>query len=273
MAKILYFSLVSIATFVTLCQSLNIDDFGARPFDTSYNASIANGLALNRALYAANAGPSRVVIIDSGKVYSMLPNSTVEHLVNVTLIINGRIDAWDQDENRWPNRDKGQDALPLISFYNVTGLTILGNGLINGNGYLWWWNVIITGYDNRPDSLININAGKNIRIDGVSFINAPNYHLNLRDMLNVTVTNVLIRVDLTLNDSIFDLLPTFPLNTDGIDIAGKDIYFRNLTITNFDDAVAVKPTNSKGLFSNCTENILVEDSYVKYGVGMTIGIS
>ena len=69
------------------------------------------------------------------------------------------------------------------------------------------------------------------------------------------------------------MIPTFPLNTDGIDISGKDIYFRNLTIINFDDAVAVKPTRTGGgVYSNCTENLLIENSYVKYGVGMSIGI-
>ena len=60
---------------------------------------------------------------------------------------------------------------------------------------------------------------------------------------------------------------TFPLNTDGIDITGKDVYFRNLSIENYDDAVGIKPSNAQSLWSNCTENVLVEDSYVKYGVG------
>eukprot|EP00959_Pyramimonas_sp_CCMP1952_P005365 113185-Pyramimonas_sp.AAC.2 len=36
--------------------------------------------------------------------------------------------------------------------------------------------------------------------------------------------------------------PTFPLNTDGIDPAGRDIHIYNISVTNFDDAVAVKPT-------------------------------
>ena len=62
------------------------------------------------------------------------------------------------------------------------------------------------------------------------------------------------------------------MNTDGIDIQGKDVYFRNLTIQNFDDAVAVKPTHTgQSLYSNCTENLLIEDCKVTYGVGMSIG--
>mmetsp|Transcript_11044 Transcript_11044/g.16777 ORF Transcript_11044/g.16777 Transcript_11044/m.16777 type:complete len:114 (-) Transcript_11044:721-1062(-) len=36
-------------------------------------------------------------------------------------------------------------------------------------------------------------------------------------------------------------MPTFPLNTDGIDPSGSNVTIRNVNITNFDDAVAVKP--------------------------------
>jgi polygalacturonase len=38
--------------------------------------------------------------------------------------------------------------------------------------------------------------------------------------------------------------PIFPLNTDGIDPAGSNVTIRNLNITSFDDAVAVKPSRS-----------------------------
>ena len=37
--------------------------------------------------------------------------------------------------------------------------------------------------------------------------------------------------------------PTMPLNTDGIDPAGSNVTIRNINITNFDDAVAVKPSH------------------------------
>ena len=38
-------------------------------------------------------------------------------------------------------------------------------------------------------------------------------------------------------------MPTMPLNTDGIDPSGSNITIRNVNITNFDDAVAVKPSH------------------------------
>lgn len=38
-------------------------------------------------------------------------------------------------------------------------------------------------------------------------------------------------------------MPTMPLNTDGIDPQGSNVTIRNVNITNYDDAVAVKPAN------------------------------
>jgi len=45
---------------------------------------------------------------------------------------------------------------------------------------------------------------------------------------------------------------TFPLNTDGIDPAGKNILIQNITVQNFDDAVAVKPLREGRMMSNCS---------------------
>jgi polygalacturonase len=36
--------------------------------------------------------------------------------------------------------------------------------------------------------------------------------------------------------------PTMPLNTDGIDPSGSNVTIKNIKITNWDDAIAVKPS-------------------------------
>ena len=67
--------------------------------------------------------------------------------------------------------------------------------------------------------------------------------------------------------------PIFPLNTDGIDPSGSNVTIRNVNITNFDDAVAVKPCNKgcKVAKNACSEDISVQNVNVMFGVGMTIG--
>lgn len=67
--------------------------------------------------------------------------------------------------------------------------------------------------------------------------------------------------------------PTMPLNTDGIDPYGSNVLIENVNITNYDDAVAVKPShnNNKVARGGCSQNILVRNANVNFGVGMTIG--
>jgi len=66
-------------------------------------------------------------------------------------------------------------------------------------------------------------------------------------------------------------MPIFPLNTDGIDIWGRNGTFRNLKITNFDDSVVPKPTNKGYKHVHCTTDILIENCTTVYTVGMSIG--
>ena len=68
-------------------------------------------------------------------------------------------------------------------------------------------------------------------------------------------------------------IPILPLNTDGVDPAGSNVTIRNLNITCFDDAVAVKPSNKGDVIAKdgCSQDISVENINVKLSVGMTIG--
>mmetsp|Transcript_14923 Transcript_14923/g.18765 ORF Transcript_14923/g.18765 Transcript_14923/m.18765 type:complete len:157 (+) Transcript_14923:625-1095(+) len=66
-------------------------------------------------------------------------------------------------------------------------------------------------------------------------------------------------------------LPTYALNTDGLDPRGKNFIVERLNITNYDDAVAIKNMKVDGTYAQCSENIIVRDCNVWFGVGMTIG--
>ena len=66
-------------------------------------------------------------------------------------------------------------------------------------------------------------------------------------------------------------MPTYPLNTDGIDFYASNVRIERVKITNHDDAVAVKPSHGGYKISNCSEHIHVSDVEVHFGVGMSIG--
>lgn len=266
LTRILKIVLVFI-NLISLFYSLNIDDFGAIAGNSSHNVSLINGRAFYDALIAANNGTDRTVLISYGKTYNMLPYGPIQNVINVTIQIDGTINTYITDVKQWPLSDSGS-ALNLIDLELCKGLIIRGNGTINGYGYIWWTEVILVGNDNRPN-LIDISYANNTLIEGITLLDGPKYHMSLLNQLNLTVRYVTIHVNLT-GDNI--TIPTFPLNTDGIDISGRYIYLTNLNITNYDDAVAVKPSRSSpDYYSNCTQDVLIENSYVKYGVGMSIG--
>ena len=68
--------------------------------------------------------------------------------------------------------------------------------------------------------------------------------------------------------------PSFPLNTDGLDLWGSNINVENVKIKTYDDAVVPKPCNSHicpVAKNGCTRDIYVRNATQIFGVGMSIG--
>jgi hypothetical protein len=163
-------------------------------------------------------------------------------------------------------------------------LTIVGSGMdevgIDGQGYVWWWDDIITGRASRPKT-IQLNRCKDCVVEDLYIINSPYYHLDSHDSLNLRVTRFKCvvhmnaqRAMLKYGEGRWDFerdIPTFPLNTDCIDPAGLNILIEDSFLQNYDDAVAVKPMNGEGFYSNCSSNILVRNVSVVASVGMSVG--
>ena len=152
---------------------------------------------------------------------------------------------------------------------------------------MWWIREYLeTNHKGRP-YLLEFNHGTNLEFTGVRWINSPNFHLDVKDFDGAWFHDFEIWVDaygqLEL-DRLFMgskgsengllpsvRLPTYALNTDGIDPRGKNFIIERVNITNFDDAVAIKNSKINGNFSTCTENVIVRDCNIWFGVGMTIG--
>ncbi len=115
---------------------------------------------------------------------------------------------------------------------------------------------------------------------GLTFSNSPRYHLNLDDGVGVYIERTIVKVDLNAQRELLTKhghwdalkgLPTFPLNTDGMDISCVDVHIRDVQITNYDDTVCVKPCNKGGKNCQCASNYYVYNTTVHQGVGLTIG--
>lgn len=290
---------------------LSIEAFGAvadpaeGPAVTDPVRAQANGDALTSALYAANVDPlnrssaiCREVVVPN-KTYTVLPGESAVGLWHVTLVLDGTLNALD-NMTAWQNQAlRPWKRRPVVHITDSTGVVLTGKGRIEGNGYNWWWWVVLTGpaTDPRP-YLLELESCVDTLIEGWTLLNAPEYHVFLSEMLRAIVQDVTVHVDIYAQQELLERagkwqtrhpmlspaqlqlipgsekwrgLPMFPLNTDGIDVSGRDIIVRRSKVMNFDDGICVKPLPLNANLSSCTENLLFTDIETHYSVGASIG--
>ncbi len=139
---------------------------------------------------------------------------------------------------------------------NTTDLAITGNGTVDGSGAMFWIFTSKAAQKYEPfrvnvprPRLVALSGVQRLHIDGVSFINSPNFNLALHG------DDLLIE-----NVHIFE--PSDSPNTDGIDPGGNRIVIRNCNIDNGDDDIAVQ---------SGSKDILIEDITSLHGHGISIG--
>lgn len=251
----------------------------------------ANSIAFQNVVALANSSQDdRVVLVPKNVTIEMMPVS-FSNLTDVVLDINGALIASDEWKS-WPVDIDSHAYYHFMQFSNCNGLTFQSSeksGKIDGQGYMWWIREFMRKNIYRRPKLIEIIQTENIEFSGIFVTNSPSFHIQPADCKNVYMHDFEIYVDMfgILNiwklfghnfGTEFDTLsglnlefPTFPLNTDGIDFQGRNGTFRNIKITNFDDAIVAKPSNKGLMMTDCTQDILVENCEVYFGVGMAMG--
>ena len=255
----------------------NILSFGAISNDTSITAAEQNGKALWDAVAAANqTAGDRIVLIPEGYEFTIVPYAQIHGLRNVTLVLGGNLSMFAGNTSLWPQF--GRDSPNLFDFDDCAGVSLIGSGTIIGHGYHWWVQVFATGVGNRPHMLI-MDRCIDVLINGWTMLDSPLYHIGLWDVKNVVVEHVRIHVDVFSQKQLLasygyltdEGWPTFPLNTDGIDVSGLNITVRHCHVENFDDSVCAKPCNKNCFFNPCTEQLHFHDIHITNGVGASVG--
>lgn len=172
----------------------------------------------------------------------------------------------------------------MFYFVGVSDLTFQGNGTVDGQGYMWWVREFIQRNTHGRPKLMEFHQGRNLHFSGIRWIDSPSFHFVFKDIDNLYMHDMEIHVDykgqLEINKLLLGnngyteggkTLPWFPLNTDGIDLHGTNILLERINVTNFDDAVAVKSCNKNYQIAQCTENVVVRDMEIWFGVGLSIG--
>ncbi len=251
---------------------LSLKSFGAVPnVGNSLTVAKKNAAALEEALVASSV-TRQPLVVTASEDYTFF-SVLVANRPGVTLVLDGVFRIFD-NITEWPTINNDGGSFCCFFFSECDNLSLSGTGEINGHGYAWWWFVIITGVDKRPH-MLGIHRSENVTISNLRFVDSPQFHVYLTDVKHARVSRVNITVNVEQRNIFAEIgngIPVFPLNTDGIDPSGIDIVIQDSFIQNFDDAVAVKTTNSRsGKFSNCTENVIVRNMTIIFSVGATIG--
>jgi polygalacturonase len=173
-------------------------------------------------------------------------------------------------EMRWP--------AALINVYEQSNVRISGQGVIDGDGKLWWdkyWQMRkdydpiglrwAADYDTQRPRLIQIFKSDNVKLEGLTLRRPGFWTVHICYSKKVTVDGVTIR------NNIGGRGPS----TDGIDVdSSSDVLVQNADIECNDDAIVMKAgRDADGLRVNRpTENVVIRDITVRDGAaGITFG--
>jgi polygalacturonase len=260
---------------VEAAQAFSVVDFGAVPNTTSAAEASSNAAAFVKAIAAASqAGSGAYAVVPAGLQFDLLPVLVTGQRA-ASLVLLGNISAH-ANISDWGGSKKVKFP-PLLRFESCWGVSLSGPGFIAGNGYDWWWARLFSEYSYAPN-LVEIADSSGVRVTGVTTENSPRFNFNLKNVSDVEISGVTIWTDvegqreMLVSASMWDLdsnFPTFPLNTDGIDIDGRDVYVHDVEVTNWDDSLCVKP--GKVQEEGCSQNHTYENAIIHFGVGASIG--
>ncbi|KAH9666621.1 putative polygalacturonase [Citrus sinensis] len=187
----------------------------------------------------SNAPP---LLVPAGKTFLLNPVSfqgpCKSSSINVQIqgnIVAPHSSAWD-----------GHDKKKWLLFSNVNGLTVNGNGKIDGKGASWWSNK----QHQRPTAL-SFGSCNNLVFRGLMHVDSPGNHISVYGCNDVSISNLKI------------IAPESSPNTDGIDIThSSNVQIRDCTIATGDDCVAI---------GTDTSNIAVTGVICGPGHGISIG--
>jgi len=283
---------------------ITLPPFSAVPNDPEMY--MHNADALSNALNSAGDGDT--VWVPPDMVFYMNGGIEASDRTNVRLIVDGILRAV-PDFDVWPQSSPTSTQLAaFIQLTNFSGLTITsetrhgiqtlidggpGNlssstsgGLIDGQGKRWWNEFTIGASlsgSHRP-KLLQVSESENVLVENIFMLNSPSFHLLLDDVLHVEVRDVTVYVDRYVSDELSaSEIPSLrsgwdrkshlqpeSLNTDGIDPSGRDVWIHRCVVVNNDDSIAVKPSHGGKVYSDCSQDMLIEDSLFT-GFGASIG--
>ncbi|KAJ7558224.1 hypothetical protein O6H91_04G029300 [Diphasiastrum complanatum] len=157
---------------------------------------------------------------------------------NLSLKVKGTIVA--PSPSSW----SGLSAQTWLVFTRLNGFTIEGNGIIDGQGQIWWAQSCKV---NRSKA-VTISQSNNTRVKGLTFMNSPKMHLAFEKCTKVHASDLLVTA------------PGNSPNTDGDDCISIQTGSFNTSIKNLKcgpgHGISIGSLGQGGSFSNVSDLVV-----------------
>ncbi|XP_024195759.1 probable polygalacturonase At3g15720 [Rosa chinensis] len=211
-------------------RTLNVLDFGAS------GDGIADDTEAFLNAWKTLCETGQTLNIPAGKTFVVKPLQLVGPCKsnNVGIQIDGNI-VGPSTLSEWADACKiGQCWL---CFLNVKGLVIKGEGLINGNGPIWWkqetQSINDTDMTCKPPTALNFHKCDQLQLSGFTSRDSPRAHIFIHSSNGVRISNIHLSA------------PEKSPNTDGIDISlSSQVTIQDSFIGTGDDCIAIKGGSS-----------------------------
>lgn len=148
----------------------------------------------------------------------------------------------------------GKMYMPCIYASNSENVSIIGSGIINGNGFRWWNEYKELEYP-RP-YLVCFSNCNNVKLQGVLLTNSPTWTVHPLCCNNVFIQGITIKN------------PKDSPNTDGIDPNScKNVRISDCMIDVGDDCIAIKSGTEDTPRKIACENITITNCNMIHGHG------
>ena len=231
---------------VTKSNVCNVLDYGAKG-DNQTDDTVAIQSAFNQ------CSTNSVIYFPSNYIFKSFPLQLNGSNLTIAIDTHSQLTAMPDIKN-WPVENSSQTYKTFLSIDESHNIKLIGNGIINGNGQIWWPKYKSNNLTYRRPNLIDFSKNYNIHIENITLINSPMFHVDLDNNTNVFITGL----NITVTSPGYSNAP----NTDGIDIGSNNVLIKDCFIANGDDSYVLKPNG---------RNVIVENSIAKYGLGLDIG--
>lgn len=240
--------------------------FNVRNYGALGDGQTMDELAIQSAIDLCAENGGGTVYLPAGQYLtgSLFLRSNISLHLETGAVILGSEDPGDYPvvHSRWEGKHQDTYA-PLITGKNLSNISIVGRGTIDGRGEIWWQAEKEGTLAHPRPRLISVSHCTNVLIDGITAVNSPSWTINPVHCENVHIHGITI------------INPPDSPNTDGINPDScRLVRISDCYVSVGDDCITIKSGTEQehpGCFAPCRDITITNCTLERGHGGIVIG--